>query len=851
IHWDRVWGRSNINPPGKVAVGFPENDQLHDEILMQLWVGEGLPYPQIEGEWNREVAETWLADWQSRFEDQSTMIVQASSERELYTMADLGSRLGMNGIYLHTDTWRGEYWPRHNSFLNVRRDIFPDGEDSLKKFADYLRERDMGIAVHFVSGSIAPEDPDYLKNGIDDRLATWVSGNLVEPFDGNSKTILLRTEEGFAFPDLAPEQSTLPEAIPTWFDVNCFQIGENLVVARHRTIREDGIWELSQLSTDLAEQELTSWPAGTAVRGLLRPYGQVFTADVDSSLLQEVTSRYAAFCNRNNITHLECDGLEIHRSRPWGADRFGWQLYSKMDHPCTSNTSNGRPLRFHIEYWFKSSEAVIRNRPQGGVAGGDGIPLLLHKADRCASGPYEIHFKPTVAALNGRNSVNLIRPIAMFGISSEMIQNHGLSEATLQAVTDWKRILPHVEIPAETVDHFDLQRLEIEGRVFGAHKSTTMLLRPITTEGADAIQPFTAMRSASSFNRWGWGQEYGPLVPRTYIQTNQDQETLTNPFEDQPPEVLLRILPSFEDADAPLTTSEIADSSGGTLEPDSGASIVEQYEIGASGFDSNTSPDAGPDTEPEAQATPYIDLMPARANQIRNAGGQTAELIDGSIILSATNTDDAAKTNFEDRPRWPVNLNLENSRGLKLRIRGDNSGATLVITLDGRSERDYVLPINFADVREFVIPCGEVAWCDKNWGWSPDNRSFDYSQVRRVEAGFSRIPANSAPAIEIESFAAVVEKPVQVSDLTVKLGGGALTFQGVVRTGNYLWYRGGNRADVYDLNWQKLGELEVECDSFIARHGPQPMSITAGGASPFVEAQLVVVDAPIPVSRDE
>ena len=156
---------------GSFALTFPDDDAAEDEALLHLWVDGCLPQPKVEGEWTLERARAWLEDWQSRFVDQSTMIVQPKTPDELWALCQQAIALGMRRIYLHTDVWRGEYWPYERSFLHINREIFPNGEADLTELADMLRDQGLGLAVHTVSCMVAGLDPDYTSDGLDPRLA--------------------------------------------------------------------------------------------------------------------------------------------------------------------------------------------------------------------------------------------------------------------------------------------------------------------------------------------------------------------------------------------------------------------------------------------------------------------------------------------------------------------------------------------------------------------------------------------------------------------------------------------------------------------------------------------------------
>ena len=51
--------RSERTKLGSVAIWYPENEEIDDEILYKVWVDEKLPHPKIEGEWTVEQAKKW------------------------------------------------------------------------------------------------------------------------------------------------------------------------------------------------------------------------------------------------------------------------------------------------------------------------------------------------------------------------------------------------------------------------------------------------------------------------------------------------------------------------------------------------------------------------------------------------------------------------------------------------------------------------------------------------------------------------------------------------------------------------------------------------------------------------
>ena len=566
-----LWAKSQGDPLGAFALSAPTDEADDDETLLHLWVNEGLPHPKVEGEWTIDRARQWLKDWQATFEDQSTMILGASSLEELYRLADKAKAIGMKRVYLHTDAWRGEYWPRHNSFLHVNRDIFPSGEEDFRQFTTYCKKLGLGVAIHVVSCSIAPGDPDYMKPVPDARLATWTRGALVEAVDAKATTLRFWPAPGQIFPKQDDSRETDRRGLTySYINTRLIQVGNELIEVGKFSQTDGDVWLLEHCRRGFYDTTAAHHDKNALVRGLNRAYGQVFVPDPSGDLLDEVVQRYADFCNRNGITHMECDGLEIHRSSPWGPSKFAWKLYEQLDHPTSSNTSNGRPLEYHIEYWFNSSREVMENHPRGGVAGGEGVPLYLHHEDRVATGPYELLLKPTFRLGMGGKSFHLMRPRPMFGVSERLLEEHGLSDYALSLFPKWR----------EAADALSPKQIAAIRGGFGSSERpfsrgdhdryTHTLLRPAEVQGRTALVPLRVMQPPGKAAKWGWGQEFGPIVPRGYIQPGQ-AVTLNNPYNAQTPEFVIRVMNALQDEPAERVAPDVE------VEQAQGSNILDAY----------------------------------------------------------------------------------------------------------------------------------------------------------------------------------------------------------------------------------------------------------------------------------
>lgn len=833
IPW--LWGISESDPKGSFALTFPDDDAAEDEALLHLWVDGWLPQPKVEGEWTMERARSWLADWQARYVDQSTMIVQPKNPEELTKLCQKALSLGMRRIYLHTDVWRGEYWPHKLSFLHVNRDVFPQGESDLKALSDSLIEQGIGLAVHTVSLVIGGMDPDYTKNGLDPRLAKWLQAEVIDSVDANSATIRIRPINRSAIPTVYESGIFGPDQHYSFIDITGFQIGNEFIQAGAVREVEPGVWELTGCRRAIYETAASTHDDGTQVTGFYRPYRQAFTADVTSDLLDELVTRFGEFFNRVGLSHLECDGLENHLSVPWGRSKFTWLLYQQIDHPTTSNTSSGGPLPWHIEYWFKSSAEVRENHPTGGVAGGDGVPLYLHHPVRPATGPYEIHLKPSERIGKGGESVHFMRPQPMFGISVEDLEMHGFSEMIMESIRLWKQVL-------HSISNDQRQALAVpnaqRSSPFALKRGLNMLYRPVESVSGLSLQPFQAVQPVDNAIPWAWIQEGGPNVPRSYFQVGGAPIEMEVPSGGRGIEFTLRVLPSFRPQDQRTVNADEQQRHGSGL-----SQIERNYNKTANGAVSEEPLES---SERQSNIENWErSLMPLQIADISELGMHQFKLKDGYLGVTYGGSAEATVWN-QERPRWRCgNLKMRLDDGMRLVVFGDGSGASLVVTLHGRGRRDFVFPIDFTGRRELLIPTGFASWSRGDWGWRGETRHFEFGRLYQIELGFGVVPEGTSPRVMVESLDLISGYATAVNKLSLVAGDSALQVDGPVYTDEYLWFQGVDEVQVYDLNWNLRRSIPIKRRGFRFEPGTYPMHFWAEDTQPHVELQMISLSEPI------
>jgi hypothetical protein len=202
---------------------------------------------------------------------------------------------------------------------------------------------------------------------------------------------------------------------------------------------------------------------------------------------------------------------------------------------------------------------------------------------------------------------------------------------------------------------------------------------------------------------------------------------------------------------------------------------------------------------------------------------------------------------FEQQTGFPFRSfkgNSLNASGLAMTVTGDGSGAVLGITLG--YAKPYLLPIDFTGRREIFIPNSEASLTVP--GFQLVSRS-SYGEFQLVQIGFRRVPANTHAKILIEDLRMAAEKPSSIKNPVIHAGQGTLAIQGEVKSGQYLWYQGGDKVGVYDKNWKHQADLPVVKTNYEVDKGFSEYWIEGETAepAPWLDVQFITKGAPIPV----
>jgi len=791
------------NPPGSFAVFKADTDEEHDETLLHIWVEQNQPHEHVAGEWTLERARTWLTDWQELFASRSQMVVNADSLQELYDLVPYAEKAAIDEIYIFTNTWRPDkFWPMTDVNWALNSKVFPNGRADLRAYSDHLASKGIRLCLHYVSGGIGLHDPVYVGSKPHPELAAWGPGTLLETID--DKQMDLRVRPG--------GELTLPLHKREFLDPVMIQVGDEMILPKETTVEPDGSWLLKGCTRGSYDTSASSHANDADVKFLVVPYGQNFVPDNNSDLFDEIADGYAGLLNECRISHVEFDGAEIHcYDGNYGYIKFAQRIYEQMGHPVTSHDSSGSAARCFFEYRFKSSQKVLSGSCRF-THGNWLIPFQVDSASRPATNLLDANFFLGQGHRGG--AMGMSKPEPMFGITTDMLAEHGLTDLFLSTLHDWKEACRLLSNEQHAMIEESLAKSDWPMPEASNHRVSDTVYAVSRTGSGYALIPTRVMTRKHGDVKWQLGQEHGPVSPRQFVKPGETLE-LENPFIEQSPEFIVRVLPGFDQSLETVPVSAVSAKSGG---------VADDKDFFVAG------------NEPGATSKPVIvqkniDLMRS----------------DFDGLLEAKNEKSDPEYHVSDLPAYSLGVDLIGHRGIGIEIEGDGSGALVAVQLEGHGSRDYVIPIDFEGTKFIEVPNGEVAWSRADWGWRMRTKHMDYTSVAQCRIGLGMIPGKTSASVRIHRLVALSQQAAALENPCVRINESCLQVDGHVSSGHYLVYRGGDEVKVYDPDWHFVEELTVSRNDLLAGPGANTVTVETMQESkhPWLEIQLLVKDEPI------
>ena len=775
-------------PQGLVGVFAFQDDKEHDDILADIWVAEpSLPRPNRANlkSWTRKDVDAWVDECEKFYATplrtfNFSPIKKTNDGRgwgfapeTLFPAADLAAKGGMNSIYMSQHHWQD------NNISQLSPATFPGGREQGIAWRKHCDKLGIRLQFHGFSHLIRKPDPNYGWKVIHKDLAKSARGTLLQdvPAEAQGMTILVEPDWDY---HIGMKQGMLP-----FYNINKLPRPRDYNGAVGGTFPPyyENMASLISLNKNLYKYtvELTpdnKWKIklakGRWARPSKTPLVEHKKGDTVDFVLTNANGNYFLPDSRSDLLVQQAIGyakLLNDMKTIDGYDGSAW----------TEDLGSWGLRRF-------SQEVYERMDHPGGGQSAIGIILFGHfeanfkrlkktMNSRSANIPVFLATSSMLApsyddacrgATKGANRKNIGLRAIHSGLSLDIVKNYGLWEEAGAMLNMWSELKPHLS---------EEQAKKIGGSKDGFYVASE-------TDDQWRLTKKCAMLRKGIDGTWNSQPERPGVTPRQFFKANGETLTgLNNPYASQQPEVELHVMADMSNKN-----------------------------------------------------TENVSLMPTKTADIINPkkAEQTLSFDNDNLIIAYDNSKSSEPYEYYARNatvgHWERPIDMTNSRGVAITIKGDGSGSTLVFSTDS-FPRMYVVDIDFVGERTIEIPSGEV--CNNREGWNifqaGSISQFDYSRVKSFRIFLHKVPAGKKSQIEVSGIVAMSENHTTgLVDPVLNLNGAQVSVQGSIPYNHYLVYKGGAKAKVYGPNWNFVKDLPAAAKgSLIAKHGDNTFSVSA------------------------
>ncbi len=688
------------------------------ETVREFEIAAGLPSPAPGGQWNK------VSPWIHR----SYFFLTQFREAQFDEALAIARRGGFHTILIDQGSWC-----RSTGHFEVKQANFPDGLDGLVRTVRRFKEAGFRVGFHFLAASIYPPDA-YLTPVPDPRLVKGATAKLAADVDAQADFIPTTA---------APDAFPLEDGGYTG-DGTVLQIGDELIQYAERSLQAPFGFQgcrRGHLGTRAAAHR-----SGDAVAHLVRSYGY-HMFDMDTTLLDEVSSNFARVANACEIDMLYFDGSERLQGDHWYYNaRLHKAYYDKLKNKdVLLQASSFSHYSWHILARSASADGhgdlkgyLDERSPWFVSFGRSGMPLDIgwyYGYDPMATPDmYEYVLGATLgydASMSFQVSVGAAQKHPFTGDILDMIRRYEqlrLSGRVDAAMRERLRIDPQLggeKTPEEREKLLDLRR---DYRLVGE-------------EGKEAFQrviysPWREITTAEEAQA-GWPISVGAGPARVGIQVHALPGPWLNPG------------PAYHAADAVVLES--FDDLTPYLSQPAGRADVQLIES-----------DQGGSTFPGV--TQRLQLQRDGARE-----GKSCAVYTAASTLAGENGWSAIGKQF----RPPLDLSWH--KGIGFWMRGDGQGGAFKLQLrDTKGAMDYYITNNYTGWRYQQLS-------------RPAQDAIDYSQVHSLTIYYNGLPGRKTIACgldDVKALRSLDER--QVVDPVVQVGDHRFTWTGSLREGQYL-----------------------------------------------------------------
>ncbi len=263
--------------------GCPEPETL--DHIEKIVLGEGLPYPKLNGEWIKR----------SDIPGQAYLL----NEGDPYKSMKYAKECGFNLIHI------GDIFQSWGHFgLTTGR--FPGGADEIRAITDAARQEGISLGVHTLAMFTSPHDP-YVTPVPSDSLARTGSALITRDLAIDDDVIYIEDPMFFLYPGLT----------------HTVKIGKELI--NYRKVSDEEPWRLLDCRRGQFGTTPAAFEAGTKIDKLTNNSYSGFYPDIH--LQQEYARRLAEVCNETGIDLMDFDGYPHAAASPTGHDQYAAGLF--------------------------------------------------------------------------------------------------------------------------------------------------------------------------------------------------------------------------------------------------------------------------------------------------------------------------------------------------------------------------------------------------------------------------------------------------------------------------------------------------------------------------------------------
>ena len=261
------------------------------ETIGQIEIEEGLPYPEINGEWGK-IARTASASY----------LIVDFTENNLDEAIELTKKTGLKYLY-HGGPF--ENW----GHFDLQKEAFPDNWESMKRCVEKAKKHGIYLGVHILSNFITTNDP-YVSPIPDKRLAEVGASVLTKDIEEKVKEIFI--EDPTFFNQM--ENNSLHAVV----------VGGEII--RYAEVSDNEPWKLIDCARGAFGTTASAHKKGDEIGKLMdHPYKTFLT---NNELSEEMAKTIARLFNETGLRQISFDGLEGNWST--GMGQYGRQRFVKI-----------------------------------------------------------------------------------------------------------------------------------------------------------------------------------------------------------------------------------------------------------------------------------------------------------------------------------------------------------------------------------------------------------------------------------------------------------------------------------------------------------------------------------------